>query len=654
MKPMSFSIGADIGAYTITGELGKGGMATVYKARHNKLERDVAIKVMHPTYSGESTFIRRFEREARVVARLEHPHIVPVYDYATHEGHPYLVMRYIEGETLKDRLNEGNLSTREILRLTDAIADALDYAHGEGVLHRDIKPSNILLTAGRGVYITDFGLARVMQSGESTLSQGMIMGTPHYISPEQAKGVAELDGRADIYSYGVILYEMATGRVPFRAESDFSIIHSQIFDAPPLPSMINDAINPRLEMLLLKVLEKEPDARYDTAGEMAAALHHALDDMPSSVTPAGKPALTDYTPVAMTKIEMDAPVVPEKVPVTAVIPPETVIAPADETPEPPTPIAPPPESDGGKKRGGKKTAVLIGGGIVAGIAICICLLLALAAMSDDGTETIEDEIGTALETAVVATIVSELPPVLQTPASAELDMPTEPPPPEQGGDADTLFAAVGDNQLRPLEELIAMADERPDDRVLMTELALSHLEAGDWDSAVALVEQRFADVRTPAPFVRTAEVLLENGRVDLAYIVLEEAMYKFADTPRLLSGGGVQRMLLMLNIWYADPDGVRTLYEQLENNSSKANDALASLADAYLLAVVYGDVESAEEILLLATEDGQPYRADAYFLLGMLYDETELYDEAYSSWEQALEANPPGWMRILLEYILEE
>ena len=644
MQSMSFSIGADIGAYTITDELGKGGMATVYKARHNKLERDVAIKVMHPTYSGEETFIRRFEREARVVARLEHSHIVPVYDYAVHEGHPYLVMRYIEGETLKDRLNEGNLSTREILRLTDAIADALDYAHNEGVLHRDIKPSNILLTAGRGVYITDFGLARVMQSGESTLSQGMIMGTPHYISPEQAKGVAELDGRADIYSYGVILYEMATGRVPFRAESDFSIIHAQIFDAPPLPSMINDAINPRLEMVLLKVLEKEPDARYRTAGEMAAVLHRALDDMPSSVAPAGTPALADYTPVAMTQAELDAPVAPETPTETAVIPPETIVAPDEEIPEPPTP-----ESVVVEKKSGKKTAVLIGGGIIGGIVLCICLLLALGALSDEG----QSEIGDALETAVVATVISELPPVLQTPASAEIDIPTEPPP-EQGGDPNTLFVPVNTDRLRPLEELIMLAEENPNDRVLMTELAIAYLEAGDWDSAVTLVERRFADVRTALPFIRTAEVLLENGRSDLAYIVLEEAMYKFNDTPRLLASGQVQRMLLLINIWYEDPDGVQWVLEQIINEPSPATNTLIPLGEAYLLASVEGDLQAAEELLLHVTEEDHPYKADAYLLLGVLHNELKAYDDAEFALRQALESNPPDWMRTVIEITLEE
>jgi serine/threonine-protein kinase len=630
---MSFQIGATIGAYTITDQLGKGGMATVYKAHHNKLKRDVAIKVMHPTYSGEETFIRRFEREARVVARLEHPHIVPVYDYAVHEGHPYLVMRYIEGETLKERLNEGNLSKREILRITDAIADALDYAHGEGVLHRDIKPSNILLTAGRGVYIADFGLARVMQSGESTLSQGMIMGTPHYISPEQAKGVAELDGRADLYSYGIILYEMTTGRVPFRADSDFSIIHSQIFDAPPLPSMINDDINPQLEMLLLKVLEKEPDARYGTAGEMAAALHSALGDMPSNIAPAGKTALPDYTPMAMTQPEAGNPIKatnpikePSVTDVLAGLKEKEKEAPVmpDPTATPTPPISVVVEKKGGKKR----TAVLIGGGIIGGIALCICLLLAIGALTEKyGGDTVS-----------VAT-------------PERLPMERQPDP---NGDPDALFVPVNTDRIRPLQELIALAEEDPDDRVLITELAIAHLEAGDWDSAVALVERRFADVRTPLPFVRTAEVLLENGRVDLAYITLEQAMDKFSDNPRLLANGEVQRMLMIINIWYEDQYGLGYLLEQITNTPSPATSPLVPLLEASLLVFRDDEIEAAEQALLRTIEEDTPYPADAYFLLGAVYDRTAAYDDGYSARQNALALNPPNWMRTIIELSNEE
>jgi serine/threonine protein kinase len=178
---MSFSVGENIGPYRIVEKLGQGGMATVYKAYHASLDRYVALKALHPAFNEDKTFASRFQREARVVARLEHPNIVPVYDYAEHETRPYLVMKYIEGDTLKARLDQGPLSADEISKIVDAMGAALTYAHKQGILHRDIKPSNAIIANDGQIYLADFGLARIAQSGESTLSSDMIMGTPQYI-----------------------------------------------------------------------------------------------------------------------------------------------------------------------------------------------------------------------------------------------------------------------------------------------------------------------------------------------------------------------------------------------------------------------------------------------------------------------------------------
>src|SRR5262245_48143086 len=215
---MSFNVGENIGPYRIVEQLGQGGMATVYKAYHASLDRYVAFKVLHPAFNADQSFAARFQREARVVARLEHPNIVPVYDYAEHETRPYLVMKFIEGETLKAQMDRGPLSAQEIARVVDAVGAALAYAHKQGVLHRDVKPSNVLLANDGQLYLADFGLARMAQAGESTLSSDSIMGTPQYISPEQAMGAKELDQRTDLYSFGVMLYEMVVGRVPFNAD----------------------------------------------------------------------------------------------------------------------------------------------------------------------------------------------------------------------------------------------------------------------------------------------------------------------------------------------------------------------------------------------------------------------------------------------------
>ena len=251
---MTIQIGENVGQYRITAQLGQGGMATVYKAYHPSLDRYVAIKVLHPAFKEDTTFIARFQREARVLAKVEHPNIVPIYDFAQHEGQPYLVMKYIEGETLKARLARGQLKVGEALKVVDAVGSALAYAHKQGILHRDIKPSNVIIAADDQYYLSDFGLARIAQAGESTLSQDTMLGTPNYISPEQATGVRDLDARTDIYSFGVVLYEITVGRVPYSADTPFSVIHDHIYTPLPMPRSLNPNVPEAVERVLLKAL----------------------------------------------------------------------------------------------------------------------------------------------------------------------------------------------------------------------------------------------------------------------------------------------------------------------------------------------------------------------------------------------------------------
>lgn len=275
---MSFKPGANVGPYQVMEQLGQGGMATVYKAYHAALDRYVALKVLHQAFNEDSTFISRFQREARVVARLEHSNIVPVYDYAEHDGRPYLVMKFIEGDTLKARLNQGPLSAAEIEQVVDSVGSALAYAHKQGVLHRDIKPSNVLISREHVMYLADFGLARIAQDGESTLSADSIMGTPQYISPEQAMGKKDLDNKTDIYSLGVMLYEMVVGRVPFTADTPFSIIHDHIYTPLPLPRSVNPDVPEAVERVLLKALAKDRLDRYQTVEELIHSFKQAWVD----------------------------------------------------------------------------------------------------------------------------------------------------------------------------------------------------------------------------------------------------------------------------------------------------------------------------------------------------------------------------------------
>lgn len=271
MQPGQF-----IGQYQIVEPLGQGGMATVYKAFHARLNRHIAIKMIHKAHLEDSGFVARFEREAQIVAALEHPNIVPVYDFAEHEGQPYIIMKLIEGCTLKESLNDGPLQLKEILTIIPPLAAALDYAHAQGILHRDIKPSNIILDRKGMPYLTDFGLARLAQAGESTYSQDMLLGTPYYISPEQAMGDRELDKRTDLYSFGVVIYELLVGQVPYSSGTPLSIIHDHIYRPLPLPSAANPEIPTQVEKVLLKAIAKEADDRYQSGVEMVAALRETI------------------------------------------------------------------------------------------------------------------------------------------------------------------------------------------------------------------------------------------------------------------------------------------------------------------------------------------------------------------------------------------
>jgi serine/threonine protein kinase len=275
---MAWIEGERVGPYLLKSQLGQGGMATVYLAYHEQLDRDVALKVMHRNFLDDATFVARFTREAQIVAILEHPNIVPVYDFDEHDGLPFLVMKYIKGQTLKRKLIKKPLTLEEILHVIGAVGSALGYAHEKGVLHRDIKPSNVVIDTDNVPYLADFGLARLASSGESTMSADMLLGTPHYISPEQARGDKDLDGRTDIYSLGVVLYELLVGHVPYTGDTPYSIIHDHIYTPLPEPTKINPEIPLAVESVLYKALAKNREDRHATAKELVDDLRSAIDE----------------------------------------------------------------------------------------------------------------------------------------------------------------------------------------------------------------------------------------------------------------------------------------------------------------------------------------------------------------------------------------
>lgn len=281
-------LGKTIGKVRIEKLLARGGMAEVYLGTHLTLERPVAIKLLHSHIEEEPSLLERFHREAKVVAGLRHPNIVQIFDFDTTDGHPYIVMEYLQGPTLATylrNLHERNerIPPHQVARLLKGLTAALDYAHGQGVFHRDIKPGNILLHSRRGeipldkpltndveAIVTDFGLVRIAHAATQTAS-GMVSGTPAYMSPEQASG-EKTDHRTDIYSLGVVLYEMLAGRVPFESDSTMTVLYMQIHNAPPPIS----GISPDVQAIMNRALMKNPNDRYQTSSEMAIDFYLAI------------------------------------------------------------------------------------------------------------------------------------------------------------------------------------------------------------------------------------------------------------------------------------------------------------------------------------------------------------------------------------------
>ncbi|HVO43685.1 MAG TPA: protein kinase, partial [Aggregatilineales bacterium] len=267
-------IGKTLGPYKLEAQLGQGGMASVYRAFQASVKRYVAIKVMSADIAGDPGFVERFEREAQVIAALEHPHILPIIDYGTVEDIHYLVMRYLDGGSLDQRMRRQALSLDECATLLNQVASALDYAHRRGVVHRDIKPNNIMLDGEGNAYLTDFGIARIVQSDHKLTATGSVMGTPAYMSPEQGMG-RPVDARSDIYTLGVVLYEMVLNQLPFKADTSAALIFQHVYERPTPPKQINPALPDAVSDVLERALAKNPDDRYQSAGELASAFADA-------------------------------------------------------------------------------------------------------------------------------------------------------------------------------------------------------------------------------------------------------------------------------------------------------------------------------------------------------------------------------------------
>ncbi|MFJ8755359.1 protein kinase [Streptomyces sp. NPDC102441] len=284
------------GRYQLRDLLGEGGMASVYLAYDTALDRQVAIKTLHTELGREQSFRERFRREAQAVAKLQHTNIVSVFDTGEDELGgalmPYIVMEYVEGQPLGSMLQSdvqqhGAMPAEKALKVTADVLAALETSHEMGLVHRDIKPGNVMMTKRGVVKVMDFGIARAMQSGVTSMTQtGMVVGTPQYLSPEQALGRA-VDARSDLYSVGIMLFQLLTGRIPFDADSALAIAYAHVQEEPVAPSTVNRSVTPAMDALVARALKKNPNERFPSAAAMQDEIMRVL----SASSPAGAPVI---------------------------------------------------------------------------------------------------------------------------------------------------------------------------------------------------------------------------------------------------------------------------------------------------------------------------------------------------------------------------
>jgi len=370
-------VGQTFGQYEIGRQLGQGGMATVYLARQKSIGRTVAIKVMPRYFLHEPSFLQRFEREVKVIAELQHPRVLPVYDYGQMNDRPFIVMAYMPGGTLADRIKQGPLPLDEVVRLVNQIAEGLDHAHNKGVIHRDFKPSNVLLDENGNAYLSDFGIAKITESTVQLTGSG-IVGTPAYMAPEMAdRGV--VTPAVDVYALGVTLYQMLTGRFPYQGETPLRVMMAHATEPVPDVRLIRPDLPEAVAEVVKRAMAKNPDDRYASAGELAEALRNAVQ----------QPAVPKFTeqPLASTLpvAEVPAPA-PSYTPPPAVPPSQRPTMQTPAARQAPTDIPaytpPPPAAEAPKKRlsGCAVAGLVIGGIVVIGGCIVFLALGGLAAL----------------------------------------------------------------------------------------------------------------------------------------------------------------------------------------------------------------------------------------------------------------------------------
>ncbi len=359
-------IGRSLGKYQIVDLIGQGGMATVYKGYQEDVQRYVAVKVLPPHPGQSDEYIARFRLEARTIARLQHPHILPLYDYGLEDDILYLVTPFIEGGSLRERIEGGPLPTAEVNRILQQLAPALDYAHKNGVVHRDIKPANILISGEGNATLADFGVVKMVAEGTMLTATSGVIGTPAYMAPEQGQGLT-VDGRSDIYSLGVVTYEMLSGLLPFTADTPWQLLFKHITE--PVPNILDlvQGLPIGIEAVLLRAVAKDPQDRYQTAGAFAGEFAQVVQGTLSAgtaITPTVTARGTGAAPTESSTIDREA----------------TIAAPSTQPGGAPHPPAEPARPT----RTSDRRIWLAGGAIIVVLlVVAIALLIALASRAPE-------------------------------------------------------------------------------------------------------------------------------------------------------------------------------------------------------------------------------------------------------------------------------
>lgn len=631
-------IGTTLGRFEILSELGRGGMAVVYKARQTDLDRVVALKILPPGMTHDASYVARFRQEARSAARLEHPHIMPIYEVGEANGLHYIAMKFIQGRTLKDLAeHEGALPVARAAQILAQVGDALDHAHRQGVIHRDIKPSNIMITTEGWAFLTDFGLARGTGSTTGGLTMaGTVMGTPEYMSPEQAQGLPNVGPPTDIYALGVVLYELLTGAFPFKADTPMGMLAARLLQAPIPPRDVRGDLPSPVEDVVMRALARKPEARFASAAEMVAALRAAAGigaaaSAQRPVTPqAGLPALGE---TIKAPIPTPPPPIPPPTP-PYVRPPTPPPAQYAATAQVPQPTAPPnawsstlpggvPPAPPAPAKRGLPMPLILGG--VGALLLLLVIVGAVVALTRPGPEPLPP-----------TAVASDNPRVAELLAAGDAAL-TEP----EGMDA----AIDSYTQARSLA---------PDDPRVLRALALAANLRANWpraeEQSQALIDAAGADPALAAlAYALHADAIASQGDPLAAEESVSSALER---DPDLALAYAIRSNI---RAGQARDTSDRSLMDQALQDLDQAVDSLAD-EEPLMQALVHNAlgytfyVEYAiggDETFLAQSEESykqaidlQPNLALFHAQLGYLYSSQDRYDDARTTFEEALALDP--------------